>query len=105
MSLFKIEGSQSRQIFKSPEIEWCQYLKGFSKPNTFTKIFIDLVKSKIPNLFIGCPMKGRIDILDLELKGSALVILPRGIYRVQIKSFEDNRNPLLIMSVVFQIED
>lgn len=105
MGFFKVEGSQTRQIFKSAEIEWCQYLRGFSKPNTFTKIFIDLIKTKIPNLFIGCPLKGRIDILNLELKGVVLKILPKGIYKVQIKSFEDNRKPLLVMSIVFQIED
>lgn len=50
-------------------------------------------------------MKGRIDIFDLEIKGAALMILPKGIYKIIIKSFEEDRKPLLVISVVFQIED
>lgn len=105
MTLYKFENSQPRQVFKTADIEWCQFLKGFTKPNPITKIFIDLVKSKLPDLFFGCPMKGRIDIFDLEIKGAALMILPKGIYKIIIKSFEDGRKPLIVISVVFQIED
>lgn len=105
MTLYKIEGSKTRQIFKTADIEWCQYLKGFTKPNPITKIFIDLVKSKFPDLFLGCPMKGRIDVLNLELKGSTLTILPKGIFKIVIKSFGEGRKPLLVIAVVFQVED
>lgn len=105
MTLYKIENLQQRQVFKTADIEWCQFLKGFTKPNPIIKIFIDLVKSKLPDFFLGCPLRGRIDIFDLEIKGAALMILPKGVYKIAIKSFEDGRKPLIVISVVFQIED
>jgi hypothetical protein len=50
-------------------------------------------------------MRGRIDILNLEIKGAPLMILPKGVYKINIKSYEDGKIPLLVISVVFQIED
>lgn len=47
-------------------------------------------------------MKGQIEIYDLEIKGAALMILPKGVYKTAIKSFEDSRKPLLMIVVVFQ---
>lgn len=89
----------------SADIEWCQFLNGLAKPNPVTKVFIDLVRSKLPEFFLGCPMKGRIDIYDLEIKGAVLMILPKGVYKVVVKSFDDSKNPLLFISQKFQIED
>lgn len=50
-------------------------------------------------------MKGRLDIINLELKGVGLVILPKGVYKVVIKSFEEDQKPLIIISIVFKIDE
>jgi hypothetical protein len=90
-------------MFKSPEIEWCSFLSGFSKPNRLMKIFIDLIKDKIP--IMTCPMKGRYEISRTEVKGVALLMIPKGTYKYTIKSFDETKSPLMVMTAVFMIDD
>ena len=78
-------GNIFREIINTHQIEVCALLEG-ADSNPLTKVLMDMLANKAPNLIHNCPFTGDWDLknftMDLNLVDKASMIFPEGIYKI-----------------------
>ena len=90
-----------KKIFQTPGFDICTIMSG-GEINPSLKSFIDQMSADKP-LFRECPYEGRIEILNLAMKGEgAFGIYPQGMYQISVTfSRKKNKVDLAMITAIF----
>ncbi|KAG5668567.1 hypothetical protein PVAND_016504 [Polypedilum vanderplanki] len=104
-NLYLIEGTNSKQLFKVPEIEWCSIVNNKkTRSSPIFRIFMQPIMKQYPNLF-KCPLVGELKIQNLTLDSKVTAMLPNGIFRIKIHAFNDEDKQAAHVSMVIKMEN
>lgn len=103
MQLFIKRNGKFVQIFKTDPIDWCELTSATKSNKILVKIAILMVKKKIPEYFIPCPIKPMvIEKLNLTLDTKSISLFLPGVYRSSVTL--KNRNNKVMFEYFSTIE-
>ncbi|KAG5668579.1 hypothetical protein PVAND_016516 [Polypedilum vanderplanki] len=104
LSLFKIDKSRVRQIIHTPKFDWCQLISKTSKTTSpFLQAFLVANMDKIPMAMKKCPIKGKIELLEIAPTKSLFTVMPIGSYRMKAEVYDDMDTSFFIFSIKLDI--
>jgi hypothetical protein len=79
MTLFTKVGTEFRQLFKVPQIDWCTLMAGQKNSNAIWKSWLTSFRAKFPQLFSECPFIGYHELLNIRPNKVLATIYPTGV--------------------------
>lgn len=92
-----------KQIFKSPRLEFCDFMEGKQSANFLLKSLIESLKEKSPESFHKCPYNGHFELVEFSVPKHIISIMPIGLFRVSVIITDDSSKAFLNVSVLVEI--
>jgi hypothetical protein len=99
LKLSRVENQKARDLFKVPIVDWCHFVGGKSKANMLMKTLVDTFRDQLPKAVQKCPISGDISVHLSLISNKKFRMLPNGIYRVDVRVFNDFDSYVLFMQI------
>ncbi|KAG5668573.1 hypothetical protein PVAND_016510 [Polypedilum vanderplanki] len=103
ISLFQLQNSNYRQLFKAPKVNWCKLTEQRNK-NAVLKIIFESLKTYASDFVRSCPLPpGIYRVTGLKIDRKYISILPEGKYRFTLRAFNNRDEAMLKVSLCLEI--
>lgn len=102
--MMRYENPHYRSVFKVPPTEWCQVMLRRTKANKLVKAFLDIVRERIPASVQHCPMDGKVEVSNMQLRNKMLSIFPTGMYKFSVRAYNDDDSNVFSLALTVRAE-
>lgn len=89
MSFILKNDKSTRKFGVVEKVEWCELVKSVaSMKNIFAKKMIQEFKKLLPKSIFVCPLKGKVDLVDITLQFDYMRMMPKGLYIVKLNAVD-----------------
>lgn len=85
--MFVQEEENFRQIFKMPQMDWCELMAGAKKTKGMSSTIFEIMKGALDGLIQECPYEGLYSVFNAKLARKTLSFLPKGTFKIVFKVF------------------
>ncbi|KAG5668565.1 hypothetical protein PVAND_016502 [Polypedilum vanderplanki] len=103
VNLFKEEQSKFRELFKSPQIEYCKVISKKSRSNPMIRTFVVPALKAVPN-FAKCPVYGA-ENFNVTFDSKMLTMFPNSRYMLIAHAYREDDNELIKLTLVVKLEN
>lgn len=101
VDIFSKVGLKYRQIFKTPQIDWCTTMAGTKNMNPIGRSLLRTLRIYVKTMVQRCPYKGHYEAIPFNGTAGIFSVIPKGTSQVTFQVRNDDFHMVVSLLVEF----